>query len=428
MRLMQKLPLAAAAAASLALPAAAHAQSSGPQWSGEVRAHADPRWSNDAGPLAEADALAPGLAPAQAGSGIAEVELRGHGHGLSADALLHHERFAGGHTETQARFNELYASGSLPGDAWQFSAGKKIVSWDVGYGWRPNDVVQQEVRRQLVTVTPEGRPLLEFEHFSAETAWTVVWANPQHLNTAFDRRTGAEESALAMRVYTRQGAADWHGFARWGEHTHGSVGAALAWVANESWELHGSWRFSQKHDGWQYGGPVAPSSPATSDPWQTATLGAASQWLAGFTWTNAEQISVLGELWHDGAALADSAWDSWQHRVGSLAAAGGAAPLPLKRLYAANIAWQATPWTNSPNLRRDNAFLRLSWVHEAWTPALDLLYTPKDGGRTVTASLAWQGDRVHLEGGLRVYGGPAGALLAQTPLRRAGYLLASYAF
>jgi hypothetical protein len=35
---------------------------------------------------------------------------------------------------------------------------------------------------------------------------------------------------------------------------------------------------------------------------------------------------------------------------------------------------------------------------------------------------------VHLEGGMRLYGGPADALLAQTPLRRAGYLLASYAF
>jgi hypothetical protein len=420
--------LVAAAAVALALAAPAQAQSSGPSWSGEWRAHAEPRWGNGAGPLAESDALAPGLAPPPSSSGVAELEMRSQGHGLTADALLHHERFAGGHTESRAQFNELYAAGSLPGDTWQFSAGKKIVSWDVGYGWRPNDVVQQELRRQLVGVTPEGRALLEFEHFSAETAWTVVWVNPQHLNTAFQRRTGAEESAVAMRVYARQGAADWHGFARWGEHTQGSVGAAMAWVANESWELHASWRLAQKHDGWQYGGPAAPAAPAAGNPWQTTTLGGASQWLVGFTWTNLEQLSVLGELWHDGMALGDSAWRRWQARVHALAAAASAAPGPMQRIDAANLAWQATPWTDSPNLRRDNAFVRLSWVHEAWTPALDLLYTLKDRGHAATASLAWQGDRVHLEGGMRLYGGPADALLAQTPLRRAGYLLASYAF
>ena len=31
---------------------------------------------------------------------------------------------------------------------WQWSAGKKVLSWDVGYGFRPNDVVQQETPPQ----------------------------------------------------------------------------------------------------------------------------------------------------------------------------------------------------------------------------------------------------------------------------------------
>jgi hypothetical protein len=85
--------------------------------------------------------------------------------------------------------------------------------------------------------TPEGRALLQVEHFGAEQAATLVWVNPQHAGEPADEQRGAEESALDARWYTRQGAADWHVFGRWGEHTHASVGAALAFVATDELEL-----------------------------------------------------------------------------------------------------------------------------------------------------------------------------------------------
>ncbi|MEW6707103.1 MAG: hypothetical protein AB1430_19825 [Pseudomonadota bacterium] len=425
MRLRTFLPLAAATAA-LGLPALA--QEVNGHWRGELRAHLDPRSANERGLLARADALSPGLAPPARSGATIDLGLRGQARSLAVDVLLRHERREGGDTDTTARFNELYASGPVPGvgDAWQFSAGKKIVSWDVGYGWRPNDVVQQEERRQLLSATAEGRPLLQLEHFGAESAWALVWVNPHHLHAPFSRTGGGEESALALRYYLRHGAADWHGFARWGEHTSGSVGAAFAWVASESLELHASWRFTQRHDGWRYGGPPG-AAPSAANPWALATQGAATQWLLGFSWTNEQQLSLLGEAWHDGTALSDDHWSHWLQRCQGLLAAGRLAPAPLRTLHAANAAWQATPW-RSPNLRRDNLFLRLAWQHEAWQPALDMLFTPRDAGRTWTASLAWQGDRLKLEAGLRHHGGPATALLAQLPLDRSGYLLASLAF
>jgi hypothetical protein len=435
MRPLSRLPFAAAAlacaAAVQAQEQAAVAAKEAPrpaiEWSGELRAHLDPRSANGSGLLAEADRLSPGIAPAQRSGATLEAGVRGHGHGLSADLLLRAQRFEGGGHDDTARFNELYASGDVPGaPSWQFSAGKKIVGWDVGYGWRPNDVVEQEERRTLLSTTPEGRPLLQLEHFGAETAWSLVWANPTHLNT---RRLGAEESAFALRYYRRDGAIDWHGFARFGEHTHGSVGAAAAWVATESLELHGSWRFTQHADGWAMAAGADSSAVVTANPWQAARQGAASQWLVGLSWTNADQLSVLAEAWHDGTALADSSWDAWNTRTRALSAASALPGLPAPALagIAGNLAWQATPWS-AANLRRDNVFVRLSWQHDAWQPALDLLYTPADAGRVVTASLAWQGDRLRLEGGWRRYGGPSSALLAQLPLRAMGYLSGTWTF
>jgi hypothetical protein len=73
-------------------------------------------------------------------------------------------------------------------------------------------------------------------------------------------------------------------------------------------------------------------------------------------------------------------------------------------------------------------FLRVSWDHEGWTPALDCLYHPTDGGQLWTASLGWQGDRVRIDAGLRRAGGPAAAVLAQLPLRTQAYAAASWAF
>src|SRR5205823_466532 len=133
---------------------------------GELRVRWDARSANGSrGPLAAANALVPGIAPPAPSAAVAEAELRGRWRFVSANLLLSGAHDDGGATHSNARFNELYASGDF--GAWQASAGKKIVGWDVGYGFRPNDFVQQEERRTLLTLTQEGRPLVQVEHFAA---------------------------------------------------------------------------------------------------------------------------------------------------------------------------------------------------------------------------------------------------------------------
>jgi hypothetical protein len=57
-----------------------------------------------------------------------------------------------------------------------------------------------------------------------------------------------------------------------------------------------------------------------------------------------------------------------------------------------------------------------------------MLYTPADAGRVITAALGWQGDRVRLDGGVRVYGGPDSAVIAQVPTRRTAYVAGTWSF
>jgi hypothetical protein len=403
--------------------------------SGEVRLEVEGTSVNDAGPLAAANALVPGIVPIS-GSGLrVEAQLRGSWHptatrpwlsSLDADVLLAANRPQGGPTDNASRVNELHAASDF--GAWQLDVGRKIVSWGVGYGFRPNDVVQQERRRTLLPQTPEGRALLQVEHFGAEQAATLVWVNPQHAGEPVDEQRGAKESALDARWYTRQGAADWHLFARWGEHTHASVGAALAFVATDELELHASARALQRHDGWQID-PQGADALVATNPWTQTTLGRTSQWLLGASWTGQQQQSLLVEYWYDGTTLSNDQWDRWMARNRGLAAFGALPGLPagLVQAAAGNLAWQATPF-DTPNLRRDNLFVRLAWQPDHWLLSADALLTPADRGHIVTLGVQWQGDRLRLNAVWRTYGGPANSLFAQLPQRRIGVLAAAWVF
>ena len=390
--------------------------------SGQLRGAWIQRQVADTGPLMDANRLQSGTASIEPSAATAQAELRAAGSAggitFNAIATLQARSLEGGSSSTDGWVNEAFASGKALG--WQWSAGKKVVSWDVGYGFRPNDVVQQEVRRTLAAEALTGRPLLMAEHFDADTAWSLVWVNP----TEPQANTGGQETALAARVYRRDGPVDWHGFARQGEHTGTSIGAAVAWVASDAIELHASVRAYQHVDSSTSTNTGAGLS--TTNPWQTTLTGAGQQILVGGTWTNEAQVSLLLEAWHDDTALSDAQWSNWTARNQAL-------PLWLARrvpasAVAGNLAWQANAFGVSSSLRQDNIFARLSWQHDRWQPALDVLYTPMDQAAMVTASVLWSGERLKLEAGLRAHFGPDDAVLRQLPVQRQGYVVGIFAF
>lgn len=391
--------------------------------SGHVRSIAFGQRAAQAGPQAVANRLQPGTAETSPSVALLQSEL-------SAGAPLPWENWrAQGITTLQTRqrsdgrgditgwVNEGYATGSSFG--WQWALGKKVVSWDVGYAFRPNDVVQQESRRALLPVILSGRPVWMAEHFADDSAWALVWANPLQSRTA----DAPAEPALALRYYRRTGAVDWHVFARWGARTRASVGAAFAGVPSEELEVHASWRAFAHTD--RIAGPAGPLLFA-ANPWQHELSGFGHQLLVGGTWTNARQFSLLAEAWWDGTAPSRDNWLVWRVRNAALPGllAHGAPAFAV----AGNLAWQTQGLGYDTSLQRANLFTRLSWKHEAWEQSLDMLYTPADRGRIVTAALAWQDDRVKLEGGLRAMVGPVDAIVRQLPVQRQGFVAVTWAF
>lgn len=119
-----------------------------------------------------------------------------------------------------------------------------------------------------------------------------------------------------------------------------------------------------------------------STRWQPAR--GVHQSLAGLSWTGGPGLTVTAEAWHDGEAR--------------------------------------------PRATRLATYLRASLDLGAWTPAIDLLHHPRDGGRVIGAGLTWQGDRWRMDAAWRLRTGPAGAWLRQGPDRRHAAIAATLAF
>ncbi|MFZ6767421.1 hypothetical protein ACO0LM_10060 [Undibacterium sp. Di26W] len=402
------------------IPAVAMAEEA--DFSGQVRGLVNNISSNSSSQLAIANQLVPGLTNSHTQLAVMETELRANAKGINAVATVQGQLNDGGRTQATAWLNELY--GSMGEGAWQFSAGKKTIAWDVGYGFRPNDVVAQEKRRSLISNTIIGKPLLSAEYFDAHTSVSAVWVNPGHAATT----DVADEQALAARLYHHVGGVDLHGFARYGQNNGGSVGAAASWVATDEMEMHASLRYMRHDTGLRMNADNTLLQRNT--PWQNSTQNNIVQAMLGANYTTASQHSFFLEVWWDGTALSGREWQDWNTRNQALqnsATSVNHLP-PMRQVIGYNLAWQNQALSASGNIRRKNVFARWSWQENNWQPSLDILWTPEDHGRIITAAMGWQGDRISINTGLRLYGGPARAILAQLPDSRMAYVSATWAF
>jgi len=242
-------------------------------------------------------------------------------------------RHDGGGSAVQ--INELSLERTL--GAGFLTTGKKVMSWDVGYAFRPLDVVQQEDRRALDPATLEGVPMLAWEAFDAHRAVTVVLSNPGNGR----REQPRDDGSLAVRLYRQDGARDEYAVLRLSARNGVEGGVSFSQVASPEFEVHGSVLLQQRHEDWQRrnGGGKA---------------------LAGFTWTNEAKFSVLGEAWLDRTAMRQerrnvllraaqnngdfdiSADVLWQPGSGS----GGGS-----RIGSVALSWKPGPWLFSASLR-----------------------------------------------------------------------------
>jgi hypothetical protein len=250
------------------------------------------------------------------------------------------------------------------------TVGKKVLSWDVGYAFRPLDVVQQQDRRAINAPTLEGVPLLAWEVFDASRALTVVLSNPGRGKAEQPR----DDGALALRLYRRNAdaARDEYAVLRLSDRNGIEGGLAFSQVEGEALELHGSFLLQQRHDRW-----ISSAKPH----WQSFAGGGKA--MAGMTWTTEGKFSVLAEAWLD--------------RTGA-------------------------------SLRQRNVLLRTSQNWDDTELSADVLWMPEDGGRVTSVAFDWKHGPWNISASLRSYGGNAASMVRASPVRRQAVVSVNHAF
>jgi hypothetical protein len=329
-------------------------------------------------------------------------------------------------TKPVGRFvaNEAYADFSFGGE--RFTAGKKVLSGDVGYAFRPIDVLQRENRMQVMPPQLEGIPMLSWDNFTTDGAWSVVIANPGHQR----RGEAREDGSVALKLYHRAGATDLHGVVRRSNRYGLELGTAMSMVPSDALELHVSLLMQRRGERRV---PLADNASnrdlLTADSaLVTEPISSPRKALLGGTWTTEGGFSALGELWWDGTAPAAADWQRLARQVAQRTTLVGLPGIPAAAVAGATAA--STRMFDQGNLAQRGMLARLAWSDPGggWSASADMLRSLGDGGWTLTTALAWQGERVRLDTGLRRYGGRADSAYRLLPERGAVFVGLSLAY
>ncbi|MBI3525102.1 MAG: hypothetical protein HY066_11415 [Betaproteobacteria bacterium] len=352
-----------------------------------------------------------------------ELEMRSAWSGVNLVATALSSAQEGGKPDNELLVNELYYDTTLFGQ--RFSLGKKILSWDVGFGFRPLDVIQQENRRSIFPSTLEGVPYLAWEKFTADEAWMLLLANPGRGRTGIAKN----DESLALKYFRHDGNTDAHALLRFSQRYRLEAGIAFSSVVADGLEWHGSLLQQTQYEKSANTLASRPGPPlSATDPYLTQTLRQGRKTLLGATWTGESGVSLLVESWYDRNAYSAAEWRAAASLAQRQAALLGNPHIPETAVLG-SLAYGTRDFAR-PNLLKKNLLLRLSQRSESdsFEPAIDMLYTPEDGGRVVTASLGFDANNTRVDAGLRVYGGRAGSAYRLLPEKRVAYLALQVAF
>lgn len=344
-----------------------------------------------------------------------DLELRLREGGFNAQGTLRWQAVQDRTLERHGVANQFYYDGEL-GQGLGWTAGKKVMSWGVGFGFKPLDVVQRENRRAVNAPVLVGTSVVALERFSATDAWTLAWTHPGQGEGRDDFR----DAALALRWYRLSASGDdLHAVARLSHRRGIEAGVGATRVVGEEWSFHGAalWeRRTRRLSNTLVGGG---SVFAAADPMTETVGGAGIKAVAGAQWTGEAGWSALVEAWYDPDAYTRAQWNQLDALTASQRALAGIAPAAA---IAGNAGWSSQAFL-APDLLRENLLLRIAYDdRDGFKPYAELLTTPRDGGRVATLGAVLEGNRQRFAFGLRQAGGADGSAYARAPLRRAAWL------
>ncbi|MGF1910956.1 hypothetical protein L4C38_16095 [Vibrio kasasachensis] len=327
-------------------------------------------------------------------------------------------------TDNQLIVREMAWQGSLPigEQSIDITLGKIRLDYGVSYGYRPLDMFKPYRQNPIGLSVEEGATVAALSQFDANGEWSLLYTNSHWSDNEVDHFDLAnQQQGVGIRRYGLINQHEYQLIAYYDDVRRGALGASWVSILDPSWEFHAEalWQ----HESQQFTLPEQAFHPVV-----LKQVGEAWQGLAGFTYTTMNGHSFIGEYWFDSRAWSKQQWQRAQDRAQPLL--HSTPTQPIAKSYAQGL--------NHYNLTQHSIMLHWNWDTDSWlqwqtnddwqwlsnfTPKLDLLLAPQDGGLIATQWLTYQwidtGDAsVDLEFTARFLAGKSNSAYAQINDRR----------
>ncbi|MBA5761692.1 hypothetical protein H2O73_04965 [Vibrio sp. 404] len=295
------------------------------------------------------------------------------------------------HTDNQFIVRELAWQGSITIGEQSFDAtlGKIRLDYGVSYGYRPLDMFKPYRQNPIGLSVEEGSTVAALSQFDANGEWSVLYTNSHWSDNVVDHFDIAnQQQGIGIRRYGLINQHEYQLIGYYDDVRQGAIGASWVSILGPAWEFHAEALWQHKSQ--QYTQPEQSITPV-----KLKQAGEAWQGLAGFTYTTLNGHSFIGEYWFDSRAWSKKQWQQAQHSAQRL----------QQSILSQSLASSYAQGLNHYNLTQHNLMLHWNWDTDSWlqwqsnddwhwlsdfTPKLDLLISPQDGGIIATQWLTYQ--------------------------------------
>jgi hypothetical protein len=342
--------------------------------------------------------------------GRGDIELRLRAGGLNAQYTVRQQTSNVDSSQLSGIANQIYYDSDLH-DGFGWTVGRKVMSWGVGFGFKPLDVIQRENRRGVNQAALVGVPLLAVQKMTADSSWTLAWTHPG----AGDGTAGDKDSGVSLHWFQLAGGNDHYAVIRLSPLHQVETGVGATWILDDEISIYGAGLYERRYEKTLNALSENGGLFAGADPMLVRSSRNGGRAVAGIQWTGASGWSLLAEAWYDSHAYSKKEWQDLNELTTRQLAAAALAPAAA---LAANVAWSSQAFLPS-NLLRENLLTRLSWdSRNGFKPYAEWLLTPRDGGQVLTLGALLEGDKQTLSIGMRQLGGPANSVYHLAPLQR----------
>lgn len=338
-----------------------------------------------------------------------EVDFRFAKGGLNIQGLLRQSLENKQPSQYQGVLNQAYYDGQFsPGLGW--TVGKKVMTWGVGFGFKPLDLVQREDVRSINAPPLLGSYIFALDQYTENRSLSVIFANP-FLDRASDEK---RDPSVSFRWYRLAGNNDFYGTTRLSKRRKVEAGLGFTHIINDEWSIYGSGLYQKRSHLKKNTLLDSDHYFADQDPMQAGDYGRHWKALLGAQWTGKSGLSVLFEGWYDGDAYKKKDWKALNELTQKQKQV---AVKEMAQLLSGNVAASSQAFL-APNLLRENVLFRVSYDDSKGRKLFtDVLVTPRDGGSVFSLGFEWQRNRSKLSTGYRQYLSKENSAFGQAPIK-----------